>query len=274
MYLKIFILLLIVSLPTACKKAEPTSSKKESVTEQPTEVSGGFGLTMQCSVMNREVPQATSSEIGCIVNNDDGSKFSGDMTDLNASISAKGYERPIIASPKLESGSSPINVSLKIDGLPPGDAESIDLSGKFDNKPATLAATLKGRFALICDEDVTYYVRAEAPTTNLACTEQAPCREISQAVALLPDIFNCAVTIKVAAGRTYTEQVKISGKQVTDKGSLAIIGVTFDGKVFGNAITAPTSDADYALIVPPTNLKATADPISLMPIDRPAISIR
>lgn len=277
----VFTFLAVSLFGISCSKTTPTSSgKKETITEQPTEVTGGFGLTMQCSVMNREVPGATGSEIGCIVNNVDGSKFSGEMSDLRASINAKGYESPIIGSPQLVSGNSPINVSLKIDNLAPADAESIDLSGKFDNNPATLAATLKGRFALICDEDVTYYVRAEAPTTNLACTEQAPCSKISQAVALLPDIFNCSVSIKVAAGshqgepRRYLEQVKISGKQITDKGSLKIIGVAVAGDNFGDTVVAPTSDADYAWIEPPNSLTASLDPISQLPIDRSAISIR
>lgn len=283
-------LLAILVAISSCSQPDPSqsSAKKEGgsdpnrgdTIDPPVELSGGLGLTMQCSVMNREVPGATTSEIGCIVSNDDGSKFSGDMKDLKASINAKGLAQPIVATPQPVSGNSPISVSLRVDNLLPADAESIDLTGKFNDKPATLAATLKGRFALICDEDTTYYVRSEAPSTNLACTEQSPCSKISQAVALLPDVFNCGVTIKVAAGlhlgqpRKYLEQVKISGKQITDKGSLKIIGVAVSGNLFGSASPSPSSDADYAWIEPPTNLLAARDPISSRQLDREAISIR
>jgi formylglycine-generating enzyme required for sulfatase activity len=281
--MKLANLFLVVLAIIACKKADPSSApkKEEGVTEQPTEVSGGFGLTMQCSVMNREVIGANSSEIGCIVNDESGAKFTGEMKDLSASISAKGRSSQIIANPQPASGATPLSVYFNVDGLEPKDAESIDLSGKFDNKPATLAATLKGRFALICDEDTTYFVSTDAPESNLACTETAPCKKIPQAVALLPDIFNCKVTIKVAAGkpgqpRKYFDQIKISGKQITDKGALKIVGVSYEAGQWGDGTNPPSSDDAYAQIEPYPELSANEllDPISGRPITRSALSIR
>jgi len=266
----------IMSIALGCKGQNNSSTtKKEGITEQPTDVSGGFGLTMQCSVMNKEVPNATSSEIGCIVNNDDGSKFTGKIEDLKASITAKGQSTPINATPQKVEDSATLSISLNVDGLTPTDAQSIEIFGKFDEKPATLTATLKGRFALICDEDVTYYVNKDAPTSQLSCTEDAPCQKISHAISLLPDVFNCRVTIKVAAGRTYSEQIKISGKQVTDKGFLRIVGVPVAGNQFADApAEQPSSDADYATIIPPTNLQALTDLLTTNPVGRTAITIR
>jgi hypothetical protein len=110
--MKLANLFLVVLAIIACKKADPSSApkKEEGVTEQPTEVSGGFGLTMQCSVMNREVIGANSSEIGCIVNDESGAKFTGEMKDLSASISAKGRSSQIIANPQPASGATPLSV--------------------------------------------------------------------------------------------------------------------------------------------------------------------
>jgi len=247
--------ILILSL-AGCSGVKPTekASKKEGTTEQPTEVAGGFGLTMQCSILNREVANATSSEIGCVVSNDDGTKYTGSMTGLKASITAKGQTTAIKASPILSDASSTISVGVNVPGLKPGDALSIAINGVFDKKPATLTATLKGRFAVICDDDVEYFVQANAPAENLACTEKAPCAKISQAVALLPDVYNCAVTVKIAAG-IYYDQIKIAGSQQTPAGSLTFLGTSEDFK------ERPVPERPVS-IYPSLNLQPTIDPIT------------
>ena len=245
---------LILSIVGCSGVTSSKASKREGTAEQPTEVAGGFRLTMQCSILNREVENATSSEIGCVVNNDDGTKYTGSISDLKASITAKGQTTAIQASPILSDASSTISVGVTVPGLKPGDALSIALNGVFDKKPATLTATLKGRFAVICDDDVTYFVQANAPAGNLACTEKAPCAKSSQAVALLPDVYNCAVTVKIAKG-TYYDQIKIAGSQQTQAGSLTFLGTDKDFK----AANVPERSVS---IYPPPNLTSPKDPIT------------
>jgi hypothetical protein len=218
---------------TACSGVKQEKSlKKEATTEQPTEVSGGFGLTMQCSVLNREVEGATSSEIGCVVSNDDGTKYTGSMKNLKASITGKGQTSAIQATPILTDASSSISVGVSVPGLKPGDALSIAINGLFDEKPATLSSTLKGRFAVICDEDMNLYVQVNAPASNLACTREAPCAKISQAVALLPDVFNCKVNVYLAPSidgqKTFFDQIVIQGKQSKPGSMLSFIGTDKD----------------------------------------------
>ena len=228
---------------TACSGVkQEKSSEKEATTEQPTEVSGGFGLTMQCSVLNREVEGATASEIGCVVSNDDGTKYTGSMKDLKASITSKGQTTPIQATPILGGSSNSMSVGVNVPGLKPSDALSIAIHGLFDDKPATLSSTLKGRFAVICDEDMKLYVQVNAPPSNLACTKEAPCAKISQAVALLPDVFNCKVDVYLAPStdgkfKTFYDQIVIQGKQTAAGGALRFIGT--DERFVGDVAPSP-----------------------------------
>lgn len=264
-----------------CTGTATTSSRKEKEenAEQPANVAGGLGLVMQCNVLNRESPNATSSEIGCMVSNNDGSRYTGSMDDMTAAITANGRALPIKVIPNRVAGGGSIDISVRVDGLRPADAQSIEINGRFDKKPATLTATLKGRFAMICDDDVTYHVLQEAPEGNLGCTQGAPCSTIAKAVALLPDIFNCKVTVKIAGGeyegvkRTYREAVSVSGRQVTDKGGLKIVGVAFKDGKFGNQ----TDDLDgfnAPVIAPPADLAAAFDPFTGQKSNRSAVSIR
>ena len=221
---KISLILLLLSLPMACKKSEPTSSKKESVTEQPTEVSGGFGLTMQCTVTNRDVPNSTSSEIACIVSNDDGTKFTGSYKDLKASITARNASNKIQITPSQATNDSPVSLMVSVPGVKPDDSLSIQVEGKFDDAPAILSASLLGPFALTCSRDVTYWVESGAPDpTNLTCSEQKPCRSIGQAVALIPDIINCNLTINVKPG-TYEEALTIASREIRPNKTIRIRG--------------------------------------------------
>jgi formylglycine-generating enzyme required for sulfatase activity len=222
---KISIFLLLLSLPMACKKSEPTSSKKESVTEQPTEVSGGFGLTMQCTVTNRDVPNSTSSEIACVVSNDDGSKFTGTYENLKASVTARNASDKIQITPSQATNDSPVSLIVSVPGVKPDDSLSIQVEGKFDNAPAVLSASLLGPFALTCSRDVNYWVESGTPDpTNLTCSEQKPCRSIGQAVALIPDIINCNFTINVKQG-TYEEALTIASREIRPNKTIRIRGV-------------------------------------------------
>jgi hypothetical protein len=264
-------------------KSGEKSSKKEATIEEPTDVTGGFGLTMQCSILNRDVPDASSSEIGCIVSNDDGTKYTGSMTDLKASITAKGRTSSIEASPIMSDASSTISIGVNVPGLLPGDALSIAIDGFFDKKPAILTATLKGRFALICDDDFSLYVQVNSPASNLACTKEAPCAKINQAVALLPDIFNCQVTVYMApdkyGNKTFKEQIVVQGKQPTRNGGLKFIGtdssfnlppaqpiVDTDPILHNGYTDNPTPAARFVsptiTIEPPDDLSPIYDPLS------------
>jgi formylglycine-generating enzyme required for sulfatase activity len=225
MWQKLSILMLLLSLPMACKKAEPTSSKKESVTEQPTEVSGGFGLTMQCTVTNRDVPNASSSEIACVVSNDDGSKFTGTYENLKASVTARNASDKIRITPTQATNDSPVSLIVSVPGVKPDDSLSVQVEGKFDDAPAVLSASLLGPFALTCSRDVTYWVESGTPDpTNLTCSEQKPCRTIGQAIALIPDIINCNLTINVKQG-TYEEALTIASREIRPNKTIRIKGV-------------------------------------------------
>jgi formylglycine-generating enzyme required for sulfatase activity len=251
---KISIFLLLLSLPMACKKSEPTSSKKESVTERPTEVSGGFGLTMQCTVTNRDVPNSTSSEIACIVSNDDGTKFTGSYKDLKASVTARNASNKIQITPSQATNDSPVSLIVSVPGVKPDDSLSIQVEGKFDDAPAILSASLLGPFALTCSRDVNYWVESGAPDpTNLTCSEQKPCRSIGQAVALIPDIINCNLTINVKPG-TYEEALTIASREIRPNKTIRIRGV--DDEQTKDVIETPVIKA-------PDDLpKATPDEIT------------
>jgi hypothetical protein len=225
--MKLVNLFLVVLAIIGCKKADPSSApkKEEGVTEQPTEVSGGFGLTMQCTVTNRDVPNSTSSEIACVVSNDDGTKFTGSYKDLKASVTARNASDKIQITPSQATNDSPVSLIVSVPGVKPDDSLSIQVEGKFDDAPAVLSASLLGPFALTCSRDVNYWVESGAPDpTNLTCSEQKPCRSIGQAVALIPDIINCNLTINVKAG-TYEESLTIASREIRPNKTIRIKGV-------------------------------------------------
>ena len=218
-------LIIAVGCSIACKKAEPTSSKKEGTAEQPTEVSGGFGLTMQCTVTNKNVPNSTSSEIACIVSNDDGTKFTGKYQDLKGSVTTRNSSDKVKIVPSQATGDSPVSIVVSLPGVKPDDAVSIQVEGKFDGTPATLSSSLLGPFALTCSRDVTYWVVPGTPDpANLTCSEAKPCTSIGQAVSLIPDIINCNLTIKVKGG-TYQEALMIASREIRPNKTILIKGV-------------------------------------------------
>ncbi len=211
--------LVVITASCSGKKAETRQA------EQPTEVSGGFGLTMECSVLNRNTEDATSSSIGCLVFNDDGSRFTGSIAGTTAEIVTSSGE--VINAAQIVSGPSAGSYSVGVDvaNLKPSDAATIRISANFDNSPRILVASLKGRLTTTCDADadVTYYVRKDADPKNIMCTENQPCPTINRTLDLLPDIINCKVTIEIAAGE-YHESIAITTKSLTNKGGLVFIG--------------------------------------------------
>lgn len=211
------IAILLSATSCAGKKVESRQA------EQPTEVAGGFGLTMQCSVLNRNTEDAASSSIGCLVYNDDGSRFTGSIAGTTAEIVTSSGG--VITTAQIVSGSSAgsYSVGVEVANLKPSDAATIRISATFDNSPRILVASLKGRLATTCDEAVTYYVRKDADPKNIICTENQPCPTINRALDVLPDIINCKVTIEIAAGE-YHEAIKIDTKSLTNRGFLVFVG--------------------------------------------------
>jgi len=215
----IFALALLLS--ASCSKIAPSSnSKKETTTEQPTEVSGGFGLTMDCSVVNRDTPEA-KTEIACLVSNDDGTKYSGSMQDLKARVYSKSSNSGIDATPVVNHSGSPSQITVIADNLKPLDATSIEISGSFDNKKEKLSSKLLSRFALVCDQDLNLFVRAGSGADNIYCTEEQPCATISRAIRLLPETIDCKINIAVAPG-SYQESLTVGNISITERGSLII----------------------------------------------------
>ncbi|MEI6833738.1 MAG: hypothetical protein WCL28_07075 [bacterium] len=199
--------------------------------EQPTEVSGGFGLTMQCSVLNRDTDDATSSNIGCLVYNDDGSRFTGSIVGTTAEIVTSSGE--VINAAQIVSGASAGNYSVGVEvaNLKPSDAATIRISASFDNSPRMLVASLKGRLATTCDEDVTYYVDKTADVKNILCTKDRPCPSINSAINLFPDIISCKITIEIV-GLEFIESILINTKQLQHAGQIIFEGVkSKDGKL-------------------------------------------
>ena len=225
--MKLVNLFLVVLLIIGCKKTGPSSApkKEEGVTEQPTEVSGGFGLTMQCTVTNRDIPNAVSSEIACVVSNDDGTKFNGTYDNLKASITARNSSNKINVTPSQTTSDSPVSLIVSVQGVKPDDALSIRVEGKFDDAPAVLSASLLGPFALTCSRDINYWVKPGIPDpANLSCSEEQPCRSIGQALALIPDIINCNLTINVMPGE-YKETLTIASREIRANKTIRIRGV-------------------------------------------------
>jgi len=228
----------------ACSKLDPSSnkSKREGVTEQPTEVSGGFGLTMECTVLNKNVENAPSTQIGCVVNNDDGTKFTGKMEKLKAKVAGKAGKGQFESAPVIMPSDSSISVSVIIPGLSPDDAASIRVEGYFDSVYEKLSAGLYDNFSTVCYDDVTYWVDAKASDDEASCTKDKPCKTISKAVAILPDVIACKAIIEIAPGE-YPEQVKLENKSIRGIGSSL--------EIRGDPLRI--SDSLLVKIVPPPN---------------------
>ena len=225
------ILAMTLLLYASCSGVTPFSkSKKEATTEQPTEqpteVAGGFGLTMQCSLVNRDVPNATSSQIACLVNNDDGTRYTGSMQNLKARVHSKSANSGVDATPVVNSSNSASSISVVVNDVKPQDATSIEISGSFDNKQEKLSSSLLSRFALVCDEDLNLSVDSRASADNLYCTAEHPCATISQAIALLQETINCNVKISVGSGR-YRESLTIRNVSIMRGHKLLITGPDF-----------------------------------------------
>ena len=240
------ILAMQLLLHASCSSGTPTSkSKKEATTEQPTEVAGGFGLTMQCSIINKDVEDAESSSIRCLVYNDDGSRYSGSIDGTTADIVKASGE--VVSGAKIFQGAAAGSYSIGVDvaNMKPGDAATIRVSAKFNNSERTLVSSLKGRLATTCDDDVTYYVNnAAGNVQNLFCTQDAPCSTINRALNLITDIVNCKITVDIAAG-TYIEKIQIFDKQIMPRGSLIFAGQIDDKNRKNTILVSPVDTAAH-----------------------------
>lgn len=217
--------LVVITASCSGKKAETRQA------EQPTEVSGGFGLTMQCSVLNRDMEDAASSSIGCLVYNDDGSRFTGSIAGTTAEIVTSSGG--VITASQIVSDASAGSYSFGVEvaNLKPSDAATIRISANFDNSPRTLVASLKGRLATLCDEDTSLYVDKNADEKNILCTKDQPCSSINRALKVLPDIINCKMTIEIR-GTEFVESFVINAKQMQNNGLIRFEGISSeDGKV-------------------------------------------
>jgi hypothetical protein len=217
-----FVLVLITAVIATNSCAGKKDESRQS--EQPTEVSGGFGLTMQCTVLNKDVEDAESSSIGCLVFNDDGSRYTGSIDGTTAEIVKTSGG--VVTNGQIVSGAAAgsYSIGVEVAGLKPGDAATIRVSAKFDNTLRTLVSSLKGRLATTCDDDVTYYVKKLPENEqNIFCSEDAPCSTISRALTLLPDIINCNITIQIADG-VYQESILINDREIRQNVMLSFIG--------------------------------------------------
>jgi hypothetical protein len=222
------------------------SGKKteERKAEEPADVAGGFGLTMQCTVLNKDVEDAESSSIGCLVFNDDGSRYTGSIDGTTAEIVKTSGG--VMTNGQIVSGAAAgsYSIGVAVAGLKPGDAATIRVSAKFDNTARILVSSLKGRLATTCDEDVTYYVKKSAENDqNIFCTEDAPCSTINKALVLMPDIINCKITINIGSG-IYEESVIIDDKQMQRSANLYFVGESKSTTI----IRQPTSSSQPAHI--------------------------
>jgi formylglycine-generating enzyme required for sulfatase activity len=140
-------------------------------------------------------------------------------------VTARNSSDKIQITPSQATNDSPVSLIVSVPGVKPDDSLSIQVEGKFDDAPAILSASLLGPFALTCSRDVNYWVESGAPdATNLTCSEQKPCRTIGQAIALIPDIINCNLTINVKPG-TYEEALTIASREIRPNKTIRIRGV-------------------------------------------------
>jgi hypothetical protein len=218
---------LLVSIALlSCSK----NKAEERRAEQPTEVSGGFGLTMECRVLNKDAEQAADrSIVGCLVFNDDGSRFKGQITDAKTEVTSKDKETISVTQISVGSGESGYSFVAEIPAMKPSDAASLKISAKFDGVLETLTSSMS-QDAQVCEQDVTYYVRhhSENPSykNNIMCTKDAPCSQISKAIDLIPELVDCKITIEVGPGTYERDEGKIwltkskvfNGGRITIKG--------------------------------------------------------
>lgn len=204
--------LVVVSIALAFQSCSKNKAEERRA-EQPTEVSGGFGLTMECSVLNKSDENVSSSAIGCLVFNDDGSPYKGKISEPKAEVIAKNSQ--IISVDKIALGSESgggYSFVAELPSMKPYDAASVKFTAKFDGVLETLTARM-GRAAQVCDKDVTYYVRHKSENltypNNIMCTKDAPCSQISKAIDLIPEFVDCKITIDVGPGTYEGEDGKI-----------------------------------------------------------------
>ncbi len=211
--------------------------------EQPSEVAGGFGLTMQCSVLNRNAADSASSSVGCLVFNDDGTPYGGSITNTSAEFVTTSGK--VIKSAQIITGPNAANYSILVEAsdLKPSETATIRVSATFDGRSFILVSSLK-EFATICTQDMNLFVDSAAPATNRACTSSEKCRTMTQALAMIPDIITCKITIDVAKG-VYQESINLTEKSVRKDGVLKIQGVPKrDGGGYDTILTNDVSSSD------------------------------
>lgn len=228
-----------------------TKKQEERKASEPSEVAGGFGLTMQCSVLNRDAQSSESASIGCVVMNDDGTRYKGPISDTKAEIVTSSGQ--VIKSDKILSGVASGSYSFggEVSGLKPSEATTIRITAKFDEGVRTLVASLKGRFTRSCDEDVTYFVRSKTENAayekNLFCTKDEPCDSIKKVFSLLPDNISCTITVDVGAG-TFREQINVDIFTVTKNGQIVIQGSSTETTIIQPMNDSALAATDSAVI--------------------------
>lgn len=215
-----FLGIMVAVLSLSSCSGKKTDSRQA---EQPSEVAGGFGLTMQCSVLNRNVADSASSSVGCLVFNDDGTPYAGSITNTSAEFVTTSGK--VIKSVQIITGPNAANYSILVEAsdLKPSETATIRVSATFDGRSFILVSSLK-EFATTCTQDMNLFVDSAAPAKNRACTSSEKCRTMAQALAMIPDILNCQITIDVAKG-VYQESINLNEKAVRRGGVLKIQGV-------------------------------------------------
>lgn len=229
-----FLVVVLIALAfQSCSK----NKAEERRAEQPTEVSGGFGLTMECRVLNKDsgndadtvAAASQQSRIGCLVFNDDGSRFKGQITEAKTDVTAK--DGTMFSVDRVSIGSGPGEYSFVADVpfLKPSDASSLKITAKFDGRLEKLMAGMS-RDAQVCENDVTYYVRHQSENPayekNIMCTKDAPCSQIMKAIDLIPNLVDCKITIDVGPG-TYEKsdsKIWLTKSEVITGGRILIRG--------------------------------------------------
>lgn len=239
----------------AAAEKEKAAESNPDVAKQPTNVSGDLNLhSLTCDVTNTNDQTAQISIIGCIVKNQDGSKYTGDVSSVVADIYVNGLDKPVSGEVTVLGKDQSYSITI-LANAKPSLATSVKVNALIGGKSEQWLVQLIVDTAHVNKVATDLYVRANDPKAGAFCLKDAPCSSITKALTFVYENIQDVVTIHVATG-IYSESIVFSGKSFgTEKGRIVIIGEDSDFSksasfqlappVTVNAGVAVSSQVDY-----------------------------
>lgn len=204
---------------------EASTSPASGIAKQPNNIAGDLNLHgLQCDVTNHDDSNAQVTIIGCIVKNENGTKYTGDVSNVLADIYIQGIDKPVGGQVTVLSKEQQYSLSIIANNAKPSLAVSVKVNALVGGESEQWLVTFPFGVVKATLADMDLYVKASAANAGPLCLKDAPCTTITKALTFVPTEIGHKVTIHVAAD-SYAESLLLSGKIISaDQAQLVIVG--------------------------------------------------